>query len=82
MKSLAEIKNEATGEDYNTIANAVGKSVETIRKIVAEKRTDTCNVQLAFNIHFKHKEDIAKIAEERREQLKAELESLNQELEA
>lgn len=79
MKSLHEIKNQATGEDYLTIANAVGKSVELIRKIVAEKRTDTCNVQLAFNIHFKHLEDIAKIVEEKAKSLREELESINQE---
>lgn len=79
MKSLAEIKNQATGEDYRIIANAVGKSVELIRKIVAEKRTDTCNVQLAFNIHFKDLEDIAKIAEEKAESLKLELELIRQE---
>lgn len=82
MKSLAEIKNQATGEDYITIAESVGRSVELVRKIVAGKRTDTCNVQLAFNIHFKHKADLEEIANEKREQLKAELESLNQEQEA
>ena len=79
MKTLAEIKNQATGEDYRTIANAVGKSVELIKKIVAEKRTDTCNVQLAFNIHFKHKEDLEEIALEKAKKLNEELEAINEE---
>lgn len=82
MKSLAEIKNQATGEDYITIAESVGRSVELVRKIVAGKRTDTCNVRLAFNIHFKHKADLEEIATKKREQLKAELELYNQEQEA
>lgn len=80
MKSLPEIKNIATSEDYESVANAVHKSKETIRKIVAGKRTDTCNVQLAFNIHFKHLEDIQEIAQEKAEKLRLKMEEVNQQL--
>jgi hypothetical protein len=73
MKSLAEIKNLATSEDYDTVAHAVGKSKELVRKIVAGKRTDTSNVQLAFNIHFTHLEDIKLLASQKATELREEM---------
>jgi hypothetical protein len=57
MKSLERIKNGKHVGDYELIAKATGKSVNTIRAIVYGYRKDTDGlVEAAFNILFDHRD--------------------------
>lgn len=58
MKSFKEIKNKVSTEDYEAVANATGYSLRMVRAIVYGERKDHRNVQLAFNLILKQREDL------------------------
>ena len=75
MISFKEIKNRKRVGDYTEVGELVGLSSETVRKIVAGKRTDTDNrVRMAFDVLFRQREIIRHNTQQ---ELEEEFEALN-----
>jgi hypothetical protein len=56
VKSFESIKKDADTDDYRFIASCFQLSVETVRKIVSEHRTDKHRIQQAFTILHQSKQ--------------------------
>lgn len=65
MKGFSEIKNLKRPGDYAVVGNALGKSKELVKKIVERERTDTCHVQVAFDVLLTQRENFRKIVQDR-----------------
>lgn len=75
MISFKEIKNRKRVGDYTEVGDLVGLSAETVRKVVAGKRTDIDNrVSMAFEILFRQRDLIRHSTQQ---ELEEEFEALN-----
>jgi predicted transcriptional regulator len=60
MKSFEQIRKEVRQGDRQLIADALGISKSLVSMVLNYERTDRHNIQLAFNILLKQREDLKK----------------------